>query len=217
MNKILIAGFKHSGTTMLMSLLRHHPQVGWIEMEESYIEYDKPKKWVLQMASKKVPNMKKKVWGEKIPWGHRPNDNNAKRAIGFTKKWLKYFGKNARVLHIMRHPMDVASSGRPDGNISKDTIKRIMNTVPAYINFINNSIHCATIVYEDLLINPQEHLKNIYNFCGLNVNDKILNRALNAPLKFGKINSDRAFAFRKKGIKSLVDYNEFIDKLYIRL
>jgi hypothetical protein len=40
---------------------------------------------------------------------------------------------------------------------------------------------------------------------------------LNAPLKFGKINSDRAFAFRKKGIKSLVDYNEFIDKLYIRL
>jgi hypothetical protein len=45
MSKILITGFRHSGTTMLMQLLRAHPQVGWIEDEESYIEFDKDRDW----------------------------------------------------------------------------------------------------------------------------------------------------------------------------
>jgi hypothetical protein len=217
MNKILITGFKHSGTTMLLGLLRNHPQVGWIEMEESYIEYDKPKKWVLQMASKRVRNMKKNAWGDKIPWGHKPEDKNAKRAIAFTKKWIKYFGKQSRILHIMRHPIDAASSGRPDGNPGDVALKRILNSVPAYIDFINNSFYCATIVYEDLLINPPEHLRNIFNFCGLMYSEKIVNRVMNGPLKYGKINPDRAYAFKKKGIKDTVDYEGMKERLYIRL
>ena len=217
MNKILITGFKHSGTTMLMGLLRNHPQVGWIEMEESYIEYDKPKKWVLQMASKRVHDLKEKAWGDKIPWGHKPEDKDAKRVIGFTKKWLKYFGKQARILHIMRHPIDTASSGRPDGHPGEDALKRILNSVPAYIDFINNNLYSATIVYEDLLINPKEHLHNIFNFCGLMSTEKILNRVINGPLKFGKINPDRAFAFKKKGVESTVDYDKMIERVNVRL
>lgn len=217
MNKILITGFKHSGTTMLMSLLRHHPQVAWIEMEEGYIEYDKPKKWVLMMASHKVDNFKKQAWGEKIPWGNRKEDKNCERAIRFTKKWLKYFGKQARVLHILRHPIDVASSGRPDGKPGKKELKQILDTVPRYINFINNNMYSATIIYEDLVKNPKEHLKNVFHFCGLNYNEKILNKVENTHLKFGKINADRAFAFEKTGIKSDIDYNSIINQLYIRL
>lgn len=217
MVKILITGFKHSGTTMLMGLLRNHPQVGWIEMEEGYIEYDKPKKWVLQMASKRVPNLKEKAWGDKIPWGNRSEDKNAERAIAFTKKWLKYFGSQARVLHILRHPIDTASSGRPDGNPGEDTLNQILESVPRYIDYINNNLYCATIVYEDLLADPKEHLKNICNFCGLMTTEKIINRVLNGPLKYGRINADRAFAFQKKGIESTVDYQGIIDKLYIRL
>jgi len=217
MNKILITGFKHSGTTMLMGLLRNHPQVGWIEMEESFIEYDKPKKWVLQMASKRVPNLKEKAWGDKIPWGHRPEDKNAKRAIAFSKKWLKYFGKQARILHIMRHPIDTASSGRTDGNPEQEALKKILNSVPAYIDFTNNYFCCATVVYEDLLMNPKEHLKNIFDFCGLKTTEKILNRVANTPLKFGKINPDRAFAFKKKGIESKIDYEKMIERANVKL
>jgi hypothetical protein len=41
MDKILITGYTHRGTTMLMQLLRSHSQVEWIEMEEGYIDYDK--------------------------------------------------------------------------------------------------------------------------------------------------------------------------------
>lgn len=217
MVKILITGFKHSGTTMLLGLLRNHPQVGWIEMEEAYIEYDKPKKWVLQMASKRVPNLKEKAWGDKIPWGNRPEDKDAKRPIEFTKKWLKYFGKQSRVLHIIRHPIDTASSGRPDGNPGEGTLKQILNSLPPYIDFINKSSYAATIVYEDLLINPKEHLHNIFNFCDLISSEKILNRVMNGPLKYGKINADRAFAFKKKGVESTADYQSMIDQLYVRL
>ena len=43
MVKIFITGFRHSGTTMLHQLIKAHPQVGWIENEESFIEFDKPK------------------------------------------------------------------------------------------------------------------------------------------------------------------------------
>lgn len=217
MNKILITGFKHSGTTMLMQLLRNHPQVGWIEMEESYVEYDKPKEWVLMMARKRTPNLKKKVWGEKIPWGNRPEDKDATRAIRFTKKWLKMFGKQARVLHIIRHPIDVASSGRPDGNPGNKTLNQILKTVPQYIDYINNSMYCATVVYEELVANPLDYLHNIFNFCGLISTEKILDVVTNSRLKYGRINKDRAYAFEKKGVESTIDYDAILERTCIRI
>ena len=125
MTKILITGFKHSGTTLLMQLIRAHPQVGWIEFEKSYIEFDKPKDWIEMMARKRVKNLKRDVWGEKIPWGTRDNDRKAKRAIGFSTKWLRYFGKGARVLHIIRHPIGTASSGHIDGKPGEEALEFI--------------------------------------------------------------------------------------------
>jgi len=217
MTKILITGFRHSGTTLLMSLLRSHPQVGWIEFEESFIEFDKPKKWLVSMAQKQVPNLKEKAWGEKIPWGMRPQDKDCSRAIAFTKKWLKYFKKDARVIHIIRHPIDVASSGREDGNPDLEVKKEILSTVPKYLDFISNNLNCKTIVYEDLVQKPKKHLKNIFKFCELQSNDKILHSVVNTNLKFDKINPDRAFAFKKVGAASDTNYEEIISKIKLRL
>jgi hypothetical protein len=210
MVKILITGYKHSGTTMLMQLLRRHPQVGWIEMEESYIEHDKPKEWIIMMAKKRVPNLKEKAWGEKIPWGDRDVDKNAKRVITFSKRWLKYFGSGARIIHILRHPYDVSSSGLPDGNIPKNALKQIMNTVPKYIDFINNNSRAATVIYEELVSNPKKHLSHIFDFCNLKSTEKILNSVVNTKLKFGKINASRAYAFKNENIKSEINYNKII-------
>lgn len=217
MVKIFVTGYRHSGTTMLMNLLRTHPQVGWIEMEESYIEFDKPKEWVIMMAKKRVHNLKKKAWGEKIPWGDRKEDRNAKRVIKNSKRWLKFFKKDGRVLHILRHPIDVASSGMPDGKVGKEALKQILNTVPKYIDYTNNNKRCATIVYEDLVINPREHLHKIFKFCGLISSEAILNKVINTTLKFGKINADRAFAFKKTGFKTEIDYDKIIEKVELRL
>lgn len=219
MVKLLITGFKHSGTTMLMQLLRSHPQVGWIEMEEGYIEYDKPKDWVLMMAKKRAPNMKEKLWGDKLPWGERDDDIDAKRPIRFSNKWLNMFGKQARILHILRHPIDVASSGRNDGEPGEIVLKEILNSVPKYIDFINNHIKIATIVYENLVMNPHKHLSNIFNFLEIISSEKVIDNVANTKLKFDKINSDRAYAFQKKNKKMNIDidYNEITERINIRL
>jgi hypothetical protein len=217
MIKVLIIGFRHSGTTMLMQLLRAHPQVGWIEFEESYIEFDKPKEWVLMMAKKKVADLKKYAWGEKIPWALRDNDIEGKRAIQFSKKWLKFFKKDGRVLHILRHPIDVALSGQPGNNVGKKEMKYMKSSIPKVIDFINSNGRCATIVYEDLVTHPEIHLPNIFRFLKLNDNKKIVNKIINTPLKFGKINADRAFAYKNKEPDMRFDYNDFLDLLERRI
>jgi len=217
MTKILIIGFRHSGTTMLMQLLRAHPQVGWIEFEESYIEFDKPKEWVLMMAKKKVENLKKYAWGEKIPWALRENDRYGERAISFSKKWLKYFRKDARVLQILRHPIDVGLSGRPGNNVGKKEVKYMKSSIPKVIEFINSNGRCATVVYEDLITNPEIHLSNIFRFLKLNDDKKIVKKIINTPLKFGKINSERAFAYKNKNPDISFDYGKFLDLLERRL
>ena len=215
MVKIFITGFRHSGTTMLHQLVKAHPQVGFIENEESYIDFDKPKNWILMQARRKVPNMKKYAWGEKIPWGTRDTDVGGKRAIRMTKKWLKFFRGKARVLHILRHPFDVAISG--SGKIGKKDWKFITTTVPLVIDYMNKSPKCATVVYEDLVTRPQIHLRNIFQFLSLDSSPKTVQKIIDTPLKFGRINSDRAFAFKNKKINREFDYDELIERVKNRL
>lgn len=213
MTKILITGYRHSGTTMLMQLLRSHPQVGWIEFEESYIEFDKPREWVLMMARKKVPDLKKYAWGEKIPWGNRKSDKDAKRAIEFSRKWLKYFKGEARVLHILRHPIDTILSGRGSSiQVPKKEFNHLVNTLEKYIDFVNYSKRTQTIVYENLVLEPKKYLSEIFNFLGLNNNKKIVDKVANSDLKFGKINSDRAYAYRKKDVNFQYDYDVLLKR-----
>ena len=213
MTKILITGYRHSGTTMLMQLLRSHPQVGWIEFEESYIEFDKPREWVLMMARKKVPDLKKYAWGEKIPWGNRKSDKDGKRAIEFSRKWLKYFKGEARVLHILRHPIDTILSGRGSSiQVPKKEFNHLVNTLEKYIDFVNYSKRTQTIVYENLVLEPKKYLSEIFNFLGLNNNKKIVDKVANSDLKFGKINSDRAYAYRKKDVNFQYDYDVLLKR-----
>jgi len=216
MTKILITGFRHSGTTMLMQLLRAHPQVGWIEFEEGYIEYDKPREWILMMAKRRVPNLKTHAWGEKLPWAVRKDDINGQRVINFSKKWLKFF-KDGRVLLILRHPIDVALSGRGDNNVGKLEMKYMQRSIPKVIDYINGNKRCAIITYEDLVTHPEIHLPNIFQFLRLDDNEKIVKKVINTPLKFGKINADRAFAYRHRNVTANVDYDEFLKKIKNRL
>ena len=217
MVKILITGFKHSGTTMLHQLIKAHPQVGFIENEEGFIEFDKPKEWVLMFAQKTAGNLKRNAWGEKLPWGTRGNDIKAKRPIGIITKWLKYFKYDGRVIHILRHPLDVVLSGLNGNKVVQSDLNFILDTVPKVINFTNTKKKCASIVYEDLLTKPEIHLRNIFEFLNLKTSDNIIKKVINTSLKFGKINADRAFAYKKKGVNIEIDYNGIIDLIKYRL
>jgi len=209
MRKILITGFMHSGTTMLMQLIRNHPDVGWVDDETGYIEFDKSKKWIVQMASKKVPDLKNLAWGEKIPWETRKEDFHAKRPIRFSRKWLKTFGKDARVLHIIRHPIDSSRSGSWKKD-PEQTFKFALSSLPKYIAFINKDKRCATIKYEELVTEPEKKIKSILEFLNLRSEPKIIKKIMNSELKFGKINPDRAYAHLKNPPEYKVDYEKII-------
>jgi len=216
MIKIFVTGFQHSGTTMLMQLLNAHPQVGKIENEEGYVEFNKSRQWVLMHASRSVQNLKKHAWGEKIPWGTKNKDVDGKRAIIMIKRWMKLFKHQARVLHLVRHPIDVALSG---GHIQvgERNWKFITTTVPIVIDFINKHPRCATVVYEDLLLDPHTHLREMFKWLGLRYDAKTIDKVANTELKFGKINPDRAFAYKNKNIKLEVDYDKLLEKVKVRL
>jgi hypothetical protein len=213
MIKVLVTGFKHSGTTMMMTLLNAHPQVGRIENEKGYIEFDQTKDWVLQMASNSVKDMKRFVWGEKLPWGVRDEDLKAERPIRFSKRWLEYFGKHARIIHMIRHPVDVSLSLFPmkidNKNISEKILKYYFSSVPKYIEFINSEYRCCSVVYEDILNKPKIKLPSIFNFLNLQHGSKLINKIL----KDVPVDESRAFAYKRKGINSEYNYDQILEKV----
>lgn len=207
MNRILIIGFQHSGTTILSSLVQNHPQVSSIFNEHRYIEVCKTKRDILRFVSNYAPL--DTVWGDKIPW----MDGKGDRIINLSKRWFKFFGKKARVVHILRHPLDVALSIDP---LSPQTqLPLILKSMPKVIEFINTDERATTILYEDLLMSSIKTLSYLYSFCGLSTKEKIINRIMNIDFKFGKIDSSkgqsRVFAYKNKDISIEVDYNKLIN------
>ena len=196
---------------MVHQLIKAHPQVGWIENEEGYIEYDKPKEWLLMMAKKSVPDLKRYSWGEKLPWGTREEDKDGKRIIKDSRRWLKIFGNQARVLQVLRHPIDVSLSSYPldiqRTTVAEDQLKFSLNSIPKVINFINKDSRCGVIIFEELVMNPRQKLADLFQFLNLASSEKIIEKVMKTNLKFGKINPHRAFVYRRLNIDIEVDYD----------
>jgi hypothetical protein len=211
MTKILITGFRHSGTTMTRLLIQAHPNVEHIFDEESFIEFDRPKEWMLKIVQNRIKDPNNMSWGEKIPWGNRVMDKDAERAIQFSKKWMKFFGSKARVVHVVRHPIDAAISGPGDGSMGvehKKSLKNILNSVPKFIEFCNSDKRCVSVIYEDILTNTESTLAKLFCFLSLPFDKKIYKKIITTQLKFGGINASRAYAYRRKGIPDgKVDYD----------
>jgi hypothetical protein len=66
-------------------------------------------------------------------------------------------------------------------------------------------------------MNPEETLGKIYDFLKLNFDEKIYKTIIGTQLKFGKINTSRAYANKDKSFYSLVEYEELIRSLKNRL
>ncbi len=212
MIKILITGFMHSGTTLLHQLVKAHPQVGWIENEKNYIEYDKPKQWILMMASKQVSNPNQYAWGEKIPYKQK---GGAERACSLIHKWKHYFTSEAKILNIVRHPIDVALSSTAERyEYNTEYLNLILDVVPKVCHEVNQLDEGISLVYEELLEDPYPYLKSIFSFLTLKDDEDTISNIIDSvELKFNKINADRAYAFRKKGLEDIINYNDIINNM----
>lgn len=225
--KILVIGFQRSGTTLLRRLMGLHPDIHCMLHETRFLK----KKHLQNMKaiSKFVKNYRAKgyhwytgkdpiteTWGEKVPWY-----GNGKSILSYGTKWLKMFGDEARIVHIVRHPVDAALSNvrlRWAPNVKavvREYGKSVRKVVRAF-----DSEKCLVITFEDLLLNPADTLKEIFQFCDVSTLDEIINKIASAKKDklryFDGINKDRAFAHKKvKDLKYVCefDYDALVEEI----
>jgi len=153
MNKIIIFGFPHCGTTILKSIIGHIDEVQEIIPECSYIEQKITKKF----AVCKTPFTR----------GH----------FFSSSSWSDY-----HKIFIIRNPFYVFSSlnKRHSFNIDKEhSIENYNETVKMfqYFKYICKIPNTYLIRYEDIFDNDYQELKNILNSIGLNYTNNIFDNS----------------------------------------
>jgi len=213
--QILIYGFQRSGTTLLRRLLSVHPEIKRMVHEQAVLKRLKPNPRMLPIYLKNLGiDMKKDIWGEKVPYY---TTAKAVNPVEYCKLWLSTFKKKGRIVHIIRHPYDTAFSilkkyKRPKRIEAPLGIYK--KVVPRVLKFLDGNKHVLNIKYEDLLMNPDETMHLIYEFCGVDptIDYKSRIRKLKNK-KYQAINPDRAFAYKKQKFEAKVDLKEVIDLL----
>ena len=214
--KILIAGFQRSGTTMTRRLLQYHPNVDRIFHEQKILNKGKTKKDLLIYARNLgIKDPSSSIWGDKVPF----YDKNPLRQIKYINRWNGAWGKQARTIYLIRHPVDIAiSTVRVHmGKSIKDAISRQNSSVPKVVEELKTMNNVLIVSFESLVTNPKDVLKKIFKFCDLNSSDEILDIVCSAKKEqlryFDSINADRAFAYRKQvGLKIDIEYYDY-DKI----
>lgn len=213
--KILVVGYQRSGTTLLRRLIGLHPDVSAMIHEKKVLRHGKDKKSVLKYVKRISKSCKENNnWGEKVPFY-----GNAS-ILSYCKKWINIFGDEARVVHIVRHPVDVAISNvkmKKSPARSVDKAVNLYNKVyPKILKKIEETdeFRKKTIVvsFETLVTNPKEVLTDIFAFCKLRNDEKIIEVISSAKKDslryFDGINSDRAFSYKKSEHKDIkVNYD----------
>jgi len=221
--KIFITGFQRSGTSLLRHLFELHPEVKKMWHETGMLKHGKNALYTAKVLHDPIPlnkknrkgklltssqftvnfSLKDETWGEKIPY----KSTTIKKGYGGTlisycKLWNLYFGKEARIVHIIRHPLDVANSTKKIG-YSRSIITPIIQykkIVPIIVNELKTFSNVIHVKYEDLLLNPKKTLNRLFKFCNLGYSDETVDKIINSDniYWFGKIDKSRAFNYKKK-------------------
>lgn len=209
--QILIIGFQRSGTTLLRRLFHQHPDVRQIFHEKFLLRACKSKDELIQFVDSKGISPLVETWGEKAPF--YPGVRRIP-VIEYCKRWNRYFGETSRILHTVRHPIDVALSvekKRGKGGIEHplNLYKSVMRSVVPKIKNMKNAF---TFKYEDLIINPDEVLPQMFEFCGIDkdIDFRETMSMLKNP-KYQSFDTSRAFAYKRNPPKIQIDLSSTIN------
>jgi Sulfotransferase domain len=209
--KILLIGFQRSGTTLSRRLIELHPDIRRMFHEVFLLKRYQSKKALENYFSTINISMNKQTWGEKVPF--YPSARKYP-IIKYCQKWKEYFGKKGRIIHIVRHPYDVAFSVVSKyKKIEKidQPIKLYRGIIPTAIPEIEDLGITKTIKYEDLLLNPQEVMHSVYEFCGVDPNFDFQKAMMKiANKKYQTIDKSRVFAYKNQKIKNSFELEDTI-------
>ena len=201
--KILIIGFQRSGTTLLRRLFAAHPEVRQILHEEFLLTRFKTKGEIARYLKTRKTQIDKQTWGDKTPFYPNIRKIPVSRYCGI---WNELFGSQARIIHVVRHPYDVAFSVQR--KYSKQTFQK---AVTLYRKSIINSVKATlsmptaiTFKYEDLVLNPDKIVPQLFEFCNLeaSVDFRKLLKNWENP-KYQSFDRSRVFAYKGQKIPKL--------------
>ena len=199
---------------MLRRLLQLHPQVKRIYHENFLLKKCLSKDMLFKYVSQRGIKPTKDNWGEKVPY--YPSARKYP-IIKYCHQWNSYFGDQSRIIHIVRHPYDIALSNvKKFKNINKlaQPLTTYKSITPTAITKIEEMKTSLTFKYEDLLIDPDRILAEIYSHCGLTPDIDYKSRMKKIQnVKYQTIDPSRAFAYKQTNYKFEVDLKKEIEVL----
>ena len=213
--KILVIGFQRSGTTLLRKLIQMHPDVSCIIHEKRLLKQRNKKEIYNYVKNYKYCgkcNPEIDIWGEKVPFWIAKEQP----MISYCLKWIDLFD-DGKIIHIIRHPIDVAISNLKKKNIPAktldDTIMKYGKVYPRVLKTMSKISRMKNkqyiIIFEELVSSPRENLKNIFEFLNLNSSEDVLKKITSAKKDkltyFDNINSERAFSYKKNDLQMIND------------
>jgi hypothetical protein len=158
---IVIGGCGRSGTTLLLSILGAHPNI-LAFADELYCFYPRPFRLKFLLAAIEAQERNDwQRWCEKTP-----------KNVRAFKEINQAFGGDVRLIHMVRDGRAVVCSHHPnDANRYYVSPERWVADVSAGLEFGNEAL---LVHYEDLVAGPEKTLKELCEFIGEKLDERML-------------------------------------------
>jgi hypothetical protein len=193
-------GFPRSGTSLTYRIYRNHPEVEKMVFE----------KWLLLNKHLMQGFVPGRNCGEKVIYAKRvigKIGRSTYNIVDYCNDWNKLFKDEARIVQIIRYPLDslnslaISKKRFPRGPKATRIYKEYLEYIPKYTFEISKLENCFTIKYEDLVSRPEENIRKLFLHCGLE------------PVKANhKMRGGRVFNYFKKK-KFLLDWDPRINNI----
>lgn len=169
--KILVVGFPRSGTSLTYRIFKKHPDVKQMIFE----------RWMLKQADTKQQLISlypffNSTCGEKVIWAKRVTGKIGKTKndiIDYCNQWNDWFGNEARIVQIIRHPFDslnslvISKKRLPRGPSFENVYREYLKCAGIFVDGIRSIPNCMTIKYESLITDSDSVIKKLYSHCNI--------------------------------------------------